>query len=35
MEGMPICQIIFEAVDGTPEKGYEGIFSIQGPAVGH
>jgi dCTP deaminase len=31
-EGMPICQIIFELVDGTPEKGYEGRFSIQGPA---
>ena len=31
-EGMRICQIIFETVDGTPEKGYEGRFSIQGPA---
>lgn len=30
--GMPICQLIFEIVDGTPEKGYEGRFSIQGPA---
>jgi dCTP deaminase len=30
-EGMPICQLIFEIVDGTPEKGYEGRFSIQGP----
>ena len=30
-EGMPICQLIFELVDGTPEKGYEGRFSIQGP----
>ncbi|HUG93069.1 MAG TPA: dCTP deaminase [Planctomycetaceae bacterium] len=29
--GMAICQIIFELVDGTPEKGYEGRFSIQGP----
>jgi dCTP deaminase len=29
--GMPICQLIFELVDGTPEKGYEGRFSIQGP----
>lgn len=28
---MPICQLIFELVDGTPEKGYEGKFSIQGP----
>ena len=31
-EGMPICQLIFEIVDGTPEKGYEGRFSVQGPA---
>jgi dCTP deaminase len=30
-EGMPVCQLIFEVVDGTPEKGYEGRFSIQGP----
>jgi dCTP deaminase len=30
---MPICQLIFEIVDGTPEKGYEGKFSIQGPAA--
>lgn len=29
--GMPICQLIFELVDGTPEKGYEGRFTIQGP----
>jgi len=29
--GMPICQLIFEIVDGTPEKGYEGKFSLQGP----
>jgi dCTP deaminase len=29
--GMPICQLIFELVDGTPEKGYEGRFSLQGP----
>jgi deoxycytidine triphosphate deaminase len=28
---MPICQLVFETVDGTPEKGYEGRFSIQGP----
>ncbi len=33
MEGMSICQLIFELVDGTPEKGYEGKFSVQGPAV--
>lgn len=31
VEGMRICQLIFELVDGTPEKGYEGRFSIQGP----
>lgn len=31
VEGMRICQLIFELVDGTPEKGYEGKFSIQGP----
>src|SRR5438552_13259726 len=30
-EGMPICQLIVELVDGTPEKGYEGKFTIQGP----
>ena len=32
-EGMPICQLIFELVDGTPEKGYAGRFLRQGPAV--
>jgi hypothetical protein len=26
--------LIFELVDGTPEKGYEGRFSIQGPGYG-
>jgi dCTP deaminase len=31
--GMPICQLIFETVDGTPEKGYEGRFSLQGPTT--
>jgi dCTP deaminase len=31
--GMAICQLIFELVDGTPEKGYEGRFSIQGPQI--
>lgn len=31
VEGMRICQLIFEIVDGTPEKGYEGRFSVQGP----
>jgi dCTP deaminase len=29
--GMPICQLIFELVDGTPEKGYRGQFNVQGP----
>ncbi len=29
----PICQLIFEIVDGTPEKGYAGRFSIQGPTI--
>ncbi len=33
MAGMPICQLIFEIVDGTPEKGYEGRFNIQGPGA--
>jgi dCTP deaminase len=28
---MRICQIIFEEVHGTPEKGYEGLFAVQGP----
>ena len=31
-KGMPVCQLIFEVVDGTPEKGYSGQFSIQGAA---
>jgi dCTP deaminase len=30
-QGMPICQVIFEWVDGTPEQGYQGQFSVQGP----
>jgi dCTP deaminase len=30
-KGMPICQLIFEWVDGTPEQGYRGQFAIQGP----
>jgi dCTP deaminase len=29
--GMKICQLIFEVVDGTPERSYEGRFSVQGP----
>lgn len=32
VDGMPICQLILELVDGTPEKGYEGRYSIQGPS---
>jgi dCTP deaminase len=32
-KGMPICQLIFEWVDGTPEKGYAGRFTIQGPGI--
>jgi dCTP deaminase len=28
---MPICQLIFEEVHGTPEKGYRGQFIGQGP----
>lgn len=31
--GMKICQLIFEAVDATPEMGYAGRFSVQGPAA--
>jgi dCTP deaminase len=30
-KGMPICQLVFEWVDGTPEQGYRGRFSVQGP----
>ena len=30
-KGMPICQLIFEEVHGTPDEGYEGQFTIQGP----
>ena len=32
-QGMPICQLIFEWVDGTPEQGYAGRFNLQGPDV--
>jgi dCTP deaminase len=28
--GMPVCQLIFEEVHGTPEKGYAGMFANQG-----
>jgi len=31
--GLRICQLIFEEVHGTPNKGYDGKFSIQGPDV--
>jgi dCTP deaminase len=31
--GMRICQLIFEQVDGTPEQGYTGQFTVQRPAV--
>jgi dCTP deaminase len=29
--GLPVCQLIFEWVDGTPERGYRGQFAVQGP----
>ena len=29
--GMPICQLIFEEVHGTPSQGYQGQFLDQGP----
>jgi dCTP deaminase len=32
--GMAICQLIFEEVHGTPEKGYIGLFAHQGPQKG-
>src|SRR5262249_55910787 len=32
--GLPICQLIFEEVHGTPEKGYAGRFAVQGPHAG-
>ena len=31
LKGIPICQLIFEEVHGTPSKGYEGRFKVQGP----
>jgi dCTP deaminase len=30
-KGMAICQLIFEEVHGTPQKGYAGMFAGQGP----
>ena len=32
--GLSICQRIFEWGDGTPEPGYRGQFSVQGPKTG-
>lgn len=32
--GIAICQLVFEFVDGTPDKGYEGQFADQGPRLG-
>ena len=29
--GMKVCQLIFEEVHGTPERGYSGRFADQGP----
>ena len=29
--GLRVCQLIFEEVHGTPERGYEGQFGQQGP----
>lgn len=29
VKGMSICQLIFEEVHGTPEKGYRGMFAAQ------
>lgn len=31
--GLRICQLILEEVHGTPDQGYGGQFSIQGPIV--
>lgn len=31
--GMGICQLIIEHTSGTPERGYQGMFVGQGPAV--
>jgi dCTP deaminase len=31
--GMRVCQLIFESVDATPDKGYEGRFTVQGPSA--
>ena len=31
--GLPICQLILEEVHGTPDQGYGGQFSMQGPSA--
>ncbi|MCI0463709.1 MAG: hypothetical protein L0Z62_42785 [Gemmataceae bacterium] len=31
--GIAICQLIFELVDGTPDRGYQGQFASQGPQL--
>lgn len=31
--GLAICQLIFEEVHGTPDKGYQGLFTRQGPPL--
>jgi dCTP deaminase len=33
VKGLRICQLIFEEVHGTPIKGHDGKFSVQGPDV--
>lgn len=33
VKGLRICQLIFEEVHGTPSKGYDGRFSVQGPDI--
>lgn len=32
-KGMRICQLILEEVHGTPDQGYAGQFTVQGPAA--
>jgi dCTP deaminase len=33
VKGLAICQLIFEEVHGTPDKGYQGTFMHQGPPI--
>jgi dCTP deaminase len=33
VRGLRICQVIFEEVHGTPSRGYDGKFTVQGPAL--